>query len=201
MTRAMGLTHHWNSAQLCWEVSVDAFGQSSVAHISVAGDGAGIVGADGACAEGRVTAQNILHRLGRISLTDRDLKTKADLTFLSSLKPFRQFIDCLYRPSDALRLPRDAETLVCRCEEQSLGELRKGFEQGARDPNALKSLTRCGMGPCQGRQCGHLVTGLLAQWRGESPEAVGYYRLRSPQRLLTLDELGRFDTVSAEAAG
>lgn len=201
MTRAMGLTHHWNSAQLCWEVSVDAFGQSSVAHISVAGDGAGIVGADGACAEGRVTAQNILHRLGRISLTDRDLKTKADLTFLSSLKPFRQFIDCLYRPSDALRLPRDAETLVCRCEEQSLGELRKGFEQGARDPNALKSLTRCGMGPCQGRQCGHLVTGLLAQWREESPEAVGYYRLRSPQRLLTLDELGRFDTVSAEAAG
>ncbi len=200
MTRAMGLAHHWNSAQMCWQVTVDAFGESSVAHVSVAGDGAGIVGADGACAAGRVAAQNISHRLGRISRAERDNKTKSDLAYLSALKPFRRFIDCLYRPTDALSSPRQANTLVCRCEEQSMGDLRTGFEQGARDPNALKSLTRCGMGPCQGRQCGHLVTGLLAQWREESPEAVGYYRLRSPQRLLTLDELGRYETVTAEAA-
>lgn len=200
MTRAMGLDHHWNNEQMCWQATVDDFGQSSVAHVSVAGDGAGIVGADGARSAGRVAAQNILHRLGRISQANRDQKTRADLKYLSALKPFRRFIDCLYRPTEALRLPRDAKTLVCRCEEQSLGDLRNGFEQGARDPNALKSLTRCGMGPCQGRQCGHVVSGLLAKWREESPEAVGYYRLRSPQRLLTLDELGRYGTVPAEAA-
>ncbi|WP_170407103.1 NAD(P)/FAD-dependent oxidoreductase [Ruegeria arenilitoris] len=200
MSRAMGLAHHWNSGQMCWQVTVDAFGQSSVPHVSVGGDGAGIIGADGARAAGRVAAQNILFRLGRISKADRNQRVRADLNDLSALKPFRRFIDCLYRPTEALRLPRDAETLVCRCEEQTLGDLRKGFEQGARDPNALKSLTRCGMGPCQGRQCGHVVTGLLAQWRAESPEEVGYYRLRSPQRLLTLDELGRYGTVQAEAA-
>ncbi len=200
MTQAMGLAHHWNRAQMCWQVTVDVFGQSSVAHVSVAGDGAGIVGADGARAAGRVAAQNILFRLGRISEADRDQRAHADLKLLSALKPFRRFIDRLYRPTEALRLPRDAETLVCRCEEQSLGDLRKGFEQGARAPNALKSLTRCGMGPCQGRQCGHVVAGLLSQWRAESPEAVGYYRLRSPQRLLTLDELSRYGTVPAEAA-
>ncbi len=200
MTRAMGLDHHWNSEQMCWQATVDDFGQSSVAHVSVAGDGAGIVGADGARSAGRVAAQNILHHLGRISQADRDQKARADLNYLSALKPFRRFIDCLYRPTEALRLPRDAKTLVCRCEEQSLGDLRYGFEQGARDPNALKSLTRCGMGPCQGRQCGHIVTCLLAKWREESPEAVGYYRLRSPQRLLTLDELGRYGTAPTEAA-
>ncbi|WP_170546890.1 NAD(P)/FAD-dependent oxidoreductase [Ruegeria arenilitoris] len=200
MSRAMGLAHHWNSTQMCWQVTVDAFGQSSVPHVSVGGDGAGIIGADGARAAGRVAAQNILFRLGRISQADRDQSVRADLNDLSALKPFRRFIDCLYRPTEALRLPRDAETQVCRCEEQSLGDLRKGFEQGARDPNALKSLTRCGMGPCQGRQCGHVVAGLLAQWRAESPEEVGYYRLRSPQRLLTLDELGRYGSVSAGAA-
>ncbi|WP_299668037.1 FAD/NAD(P)-binding oxidoreductase [uncultured Ruegeria sp.] len=200
MTRAMGLAHHWNNAQMCWQVTVDEFGQSSVSHVSVAGDGAGIVGADGACAAGRVAAQNMLYHLGRVSRSGRDRNSQADLDYLSSAKPFRRFIDCLYRPTEALRLPRDAETLVCRCEEQSLGDLRAGFEQGARDPNALKSQTRCGMGPCQGRQCGHVVTGLLAQWRKESPDAVGYYRLRSPQRLLTVDELVRYDTIPAEAA-
>ncbi|CUJ98432.1 Hydrogen cyanide synthase subunit HcnB [Ruegeria denitrificans] len=200
MTRAMELDHHWNSEQKCWQVSVDDFGQSSIEHVSVAGDGAGIVGADGAQAAGRLAALNILHRLGRLTRTERDQKATKDLSHLSSLKPFRRFIDNLYRPTEALRLPSYPETLVCRCEEQSLDDLRKGFDQGAQDPNALKALTRCGMGPCQGRQCGHVVAGLLAQWRGEHPDTVGYYRLRSPLRLLTLDELGRYSTVPAEAA-
>ena len=70
-----------------------------------------------------------------------------------------------------------------------------GFEQGACGPNELKSLTRCGMGPCQGRQCGHTVSELLADWRGEPVEAVGYYRLRSPMRLLNLTEFSRFERV------
>ncbi|WP_050604420.1 FAD/NAD(P)-binding oxidoreductase [Ruegeria sp. 6PALISEP08] len=200
MTRAMDLDHQWNSEQMCWQVSADDFGQSSIEHVSVAGDGAGIVGADGARAEGRLAALNILRRLGHLSRAERDQKAVKDLSVLSSIKSFRRFIDCLYRPTDALRLPRDPETLVCRCEEQSLDDLRKGFDQGAQDPNTLKALTRCGMGPCQGRQCGHVVAGLLAQWRDEHPETIGYYRLRSPQRLLTLDELSRYHTVQVEAA-
>ena len=56
-------------------------------------------------------------------------------------------------------------------------------------------MTRCGMGPCQGRQCGHTVSELLAQWRGISVAEVGYYRLRSPMRLLNLTELGQFSRV------
>ena len=59
----------------------------------------------------------------------------------------------------------------------------------------LKSRTRCGMGPCQGRQCGPLVGGLLADWRGESVAEVGYYRLRSPMRLLNLTEFSCFKRV------
>lgn len=200
MTRAMDLKHRWNSAQMCWQVTVNAFGQSSIAHVSVAGDGAGIVGADGARAAGRVAAQNILYHLGRLSETGRDNATRTDLAYLAGLQPFRRFIDRLYRPTETLRLPQNPDTMVCRCEEQTLDDLRKGFDQGARDPNALKSLTRCGMGPCQGRQCGHVVAGLLTLWRDENPEAVGYYRLRSPQRLLTLEELSRYDTVPSEAA-
>ncbi|MBE1284175.1 MAG: NAD(P)-binding protein [Rhodobacteraceae bacterium] len=200
MTRAMGLAHHWNPDQMCWQVTVDVFGQSSVPHVSVAGDGAGIIGADGARTAGRLAAFNILHRLGKLSLTDRDRQAREDLSGIKEQIPFRRFIDRLYRPTDALRLPQEPTTLVCRCEEQTMDDLRAGFEQGARDPNALKSLTRCGMGPCQGRQCGHVVSGLLAQWRGTDPEEVGYYRLRSPLRLLSLDELSQYKPVILEAA-
>ncbi len=197
MTRAMDLAHIWNPQQLCWRVEANAFGQTSVPHISAAGDGAGIIGADGARIAGQLAALNILHRLGRLTEAERNRQAAPGLARRAAMAPFRAFIDRLYRPADALRLPQNPDTLVCRCEEQTLADLREGFDQGARDPNALKSLTRCGMGPCQGRQCGHMVTGLLSQWCAEPPEAVGYYRLRSPQRLLTLDELSRFQAVPA----
>lgn len=195
MTRAMGLSHAWNPEQLCWQVKTDAFGQSSVSHVSVAGDGAGIVGAEGAKLAGELAALNILCHLGKLTCDERDQRATSAQRKLRAMAPFRSFIDRLYRPSDAQRLPQDNNTLVCRCEEQDLASLRAGFEQGATDPNALKSLTRCGMGPCQGRQCGHMVAGLLVQWRGEPIETIGYFRLRSPLRLVSIEELSHFQQI------
>ncbi|MES0810393.1 FAD/NAD(P)-binding oxidoreductase [Roseibium sp. SCPC15] len=194
MARALGLDHIWNEDQLTWHVKKDRFGQSSLPHVSVAGDAGAIVGADGARHEGHLSALNILSRLDRISIEERDRLSSAPIGQLQRLSRFRRFIDRLYRPVEALRLPQDENTLVCRCEEQSVGDLRAGFEDGARDPNALKSQTRCGMGPCQGRQCGPTVSALLAKWRNQGEAEVGYYRLRSPQRLLSLEELSRFST-------
>ena len=192
MTRALGLEHAWDEDQLTWHVVRNDFGQTSVPHIAVAGDGGAIVGADGAQSEGRLAALSILHRLGRLSAAERDRLAGPDLVVLRKLAGFRRFIDRLYRPTAALRVPQQDNTLVCRCEERSLADLRAGFDNGARDPNALKSQTRCGMGPCQGRQCGPIVSQLLANWRDEPVADVGYYRLRSPQRLLSLEEFSRF---------
>ncbi|WP_122072338.1 FAD/NAD(P)-binding oxidoreductase [Pseudophaeobacter sp. EL27] len=194
ISRSLGLSHIWNAAQHCWQVQTDAWGQSSVPHVSVAGDGAGIIGADAAQSAGRLTALNILKRLGRLTPAERDRKASEDHAVLAKMAPFRAFIDQLYGPSKCLCLPQQADTIVCRCEERRLQDLKEGFEQGARDPNALKSLTRCGMGPCQGRQCGPIVSSLLADWRQEPEAQVGYYRLRSPQRLLSLEELSRFQS-------
>ncbi len=199
ITRALGLDHVWSDIQKCWHVKSNAWGQSSSPHISVAGDGARISGAEAAQSSGRVAAANILTRLGRINLQDRDQQCRLDHAFLAKQAPFRRFIDTLYNPAPALSLPEDPDTLVCRCEEQSVQNLRDGFDKGAANPNALKSLTRCGMGPCQGRQCGPIVTGLLAKWRGISEADVGYYRLRSPQRLLNLKEFSRFHALSAQS--
>lgn len=199
MTRAMGLDHIWNEAQQSWQVKTDDWGQSSTPHVSVAGDGAGIIGADAARSAGRLAAMNIAMRLGEVSVADRDRWARPDRAALGHLASFRGFVDRLYAPVPALSVPQEPDTLVCRCEEQSVQALRDGFDAGARDPNALKSLTRCGMGPCQGRQCGPIVSGLLAQWRREPIGDVGYFRLRSPQRLLSLEEFSRFQTITPEA--
>ncbi|GAA6163054.1 NAD(P)/FAD-dependent oxidoreductase [Pelagimonas sp. KU-00592-HH] len=201
VTRALGLAHHWNENQLAWHVTKDAFGQSSLPHVSVAGDGGGIVGADGARHEGTLAAMNVLTRLGHLASDQRDRLAKPHLAQLRRLARFRRFIDRLYQPRPALRLPQDSETVVCRCEEQRVSDLRQGFEEGARDPNALKSRTRCGMGPCQGRQCGPIVSGLLAKWQDLPVQDVGYYRLRSPQKLLSLEEFSQFQTVVPDEGG
>lgn len=199
-TRALGLEQQWNPRQLCWQPVLDGWGQSSVENISVAGDASGIVGADAAEHNGHLAALNLLCKLGYLSQSERDQRAQPHQRTVASLNAFRPFVDQLYQPIAEHRIPTDPATVVCRCEEQTLGQLRAGFEMGAREPNQLKSLTRCGMGPCQGRMCGHTVSELLAKWRDEPVEQVGYYRLRSPMRLLTLEEMSRFTELSAREA-
>ena len=58
------------------------------------------------------------------------------------------------------------ETIVCRCEEVTVGEVRRHIRPDSRDPNAVKSLTRIGMGLCQGHNCSQQVSAIFAQETG-----------------------------------
>jgi D-hydroxyproline dehydrogenase subunit alpha len=76
---------------------------------------------------------------------------------------------------DVKKLARP-ETIVCRCEDVPLGELKK--YDSWRD---AKLQTRCGMGACQGRICGG-ATRTLFGWDSETarppvfPIEVGTFR-------------------------
>ena len=120
---------------------IDITGKSSQPHIGIIGDGGGIGGAVAAALKGRLAVQPLAHILGRHTLAERDKATQAPRRQLQREMAFRRFIDLLYRPSDALRLPEQDEVLVCRCEEVSVGEIRRAVSQGC-------------MGPCQSRLCG-----------------------------------------------
>jgi hypothetical protein len=69
------------------------------------------------------------------------------------------------------------------------GAIRQYAALGCQGPNQTKAYGRCGMGPCQGRQCGLSVTRLLADAQGVSPAEVGYYRIRPPLKPITLGDL------------
>jgi ferredoxin len=68
------------------------------------------------------------------------------------------------RPSEAPPAgpssPVTDETVICRCERVSAGEIRQLIRQGARDLNQLKVL-RCGMGACGGKTCEALILKLF----------------------------------------
>jgi NAD(P)H-nitrite reductase large subunit len=57
---------------------------------------------------------------------------------------------------------QDKEIIICRCNEVSLGEIKKAIEEGASTVKEVKRRTRAGMGLCQGRTCGKTIARIIA---------------------------------------
>jgi NADPH-dependent 2,4-dienoyl-CoA reductase/sulfur reductase-like enzyme len=196
---AVGCRHAWNEPQLCFVPVLDAWGQSSVESVAIAGDGAGIAGAVAAEQRGRLAALDAAHRLGRIDAATRDRMAAPHMGALREARRGREFLDRLFRPAKRFRLPR-GETLVCRCEEVTARQVRDAAALERIGPNQLKAYLRCGMGPCQGRLCGLTVTEMLADAQGLSPDEIGYYRLRPPVKPITVGELASLPKTAADIA-
>ncbi|MCO5354290.1 NAD(P)/FAD-dependent oxidoreductase [Acidovorax kalamii] len=156
----------------------DAEGRSSVPGVYLAGDGAGIMGADAAEWAGELAALALLQDHGVAVDTARMLALQGQL---SHLMKFRQGLERAFPfPTDwAVHAP-DA-LVVCRCENITAGELRACVRNtGADEINRLKALTRVGMGRCQGRSCGVAAAEILAQATGKPVELVGRLRGQAP---------------------
>jgi NADPH-dependent 2,4-dienoyl-CoA reductase/sulfur reductase-like enzyme len=200
LAMSIGIKHRWDAVQLCFVPELDAVGNSSVAGIAVAGDGAGIAGARIAEERGRLAALAAIGALGGGGFNDV-ASARSIGRSLSRHARGRSFLDALYRPARPMRVPASDAVLVCRCEEVTAGQIRDAVGLGCTGPNQVKSFLRCGMGPCQGRQCGLTVTELIAQARGVTPQEVGYYRLRPPIKPISLGELATLPEGQAGAAG
>jgi NADPH-dependent 2,4-dienoyl-CoA reductase/sulfur reductase-like enzyme len=188
VTRLLGCAHDWSAAQRCFHPRRDDWFQTTVAGVSVAGDGGGIAGAKAAELSGRLAALAIAAELGRIDAGERDRRAAADRAALRREQAIRPFLDALYPPSPEALAPAD-DVVLCRCEEVTAGQVREAVRLGCLGPNQAKSFLRCGMGPCQGRTCGLAVGEVIAAARGVSPAAVGYFGVRPPLKPLTLGEL------------
>ncbi|GAA0808340.1 FAD/NAD(P)-dependent oxidoreductase [Cupriavidus gilardii] len=196
LSRAAGAEHAWNERQDCWEPVVDAWGATSVPHLTIAGDGAGIAGAVAAEHRGRIAALHAAADLGRIGIATRDREAATHLAALARATRGREFFEILYRPLAQFRRPV-GDTIVCRCEEATAEQVRHAARIGCQGPNQLKAFLRCGMGPCQGRFCGLTVTELIADEQQRHPRDVGYYRLRFPTKPVTLGEIATLPQTQA----
>ncbi|MFO1315886.1 MAG: NAD(P)/FAD-dependent oxidoreductase [Burkholderiales bacterium] len=188
LAAAAGCALGWNDAQACFAPVVDAWGGTSVPGLYVAGDGAGIAGAEAAEPRGRLTALAVANALGRIDGGARDAAATPHRRDLAQALRGRAFLDALYRPADAFRIPH-GDTIVCRCEEVTAATILQIARGGCAGPNQMKAYTRCGMGPCQGRFCGLTVTELIAQAQRRKPADVGALRARFPVKPVTLGEV------------
>lgn len=188
ISRSLDLSHDWDALQRCWRPRLDQHGATEIDGISIAGDGAGISGAKAAEYAGRIAGLHAAQRLGVIDADAFQTRSKDDRRLLQRELAARPFLDTLYAPTAEFLAPSD-ETLVCRCEEVTAGQIREYVRLGCLGPNQVKSFGRCGMGPCQGRFCGLTVAEVIAEARGQPMQEIGYYRIRPPLKPITLGEL------------
>ena len=166
----------------------------------MAGDCDGISGAPAAAHLGRLAALEAAYRLGRLDRSQRDRRAAVERAALARHLRIRRFLEVLFQPAPAVRVPEDDSTVVCRCEEVTAGELRRVIALGCPGPNQAKAFTRCGMGPCQGRMCGLTVSELMAAARGVSVPEIGHYRVRPPIKPVTVGEIAALGGVEAEVS-
>lgn len=136
------------------KVDTDKWQQTSVSGIYCAGEGTGVGGVDLALAEGRIA--------GLAASEQRDA-AEPHLEVRSRWSKFAWRLSQTFALRPELRQLAADDTIVCRCEDVSHGELAQHASW-----RSAKLQTRCGMGPCQGRICG-AATGHLYGWR---PDAV-----------------------------
>jgi bacterioferritin-associated ferredoxin len=192
MTMAVGCEHIWDAQQLCFVPKTDKWGATTVPGIFVAGDGGGIGGAMAACTRGELAAIGLLFNTRRISESDADAVAgplRKKLRFELAVRPM---LDAFFRPRKEIFEPSD-DTIVCRCEELTAEKIREAAKIGQPGPNQLKTFTRAGMGPCQGRQCGYTVAHILAAEQGRTVAEVGFQRIRPPLKPITLREIASLD--------
>lgn len=193
LAMSAGIEHRWNESQLCWAPVLDADGSSAVDGIAIAGDGAGIAGAQASELRGILAAMAAVRALGDTADASEEARVRREL---ARCLRGRAFLDAFYRPAKFFRQPA-GDTIVCRCEEITAREITDTVALGCPGPNQMKAFLRCGMGPCQGRLCGLTVTELIAQARGVPPQEVGYYRLRPPVKPITVAELAALPKTEA----
>lgn len=173
----LGCQFTWSPLNRAWLPSRDQAGRSSVPGVYLAGDGAGIMGADAAEMAGERAALALLEDMGITIDSERGPQLERHL---ARIQGFRAGLEAAFRFPESWASQAPDQLMLCRCEEISVGEVRQVVAQGHTDINRVKAHCRVGMGRCQGRMCGSAAVEIIAQAAACSPQQVGRLRAQAP---------------------
>jgi NAD(P)H-nitrite reductase large subunit len=77
--------------------------------------------------------------------------------------------------------------IICRCEEITLGEIRKAIREGAHDTDSVKRMTRAGMGLCQNKTCYNLIARIISRETGKEFCEIKPFTARPPVRPVRIE--------------
>jgi NADPH-dependent 2,4-dienoyl-CoA reductase/sulfur reductase-like enzyme len=178
-----GCALDYDEAKGGWVVAVGPDLETSVDRVFAAGEITGIAGALKSVHEGQLAAYGMLHKLGKrvdSELLDRLRRQRARHL------GFGKYFNALHRipPQAVLSIPD--ETLICRCEEVRMKDIRRAFSEGHDTPGALKKALRVGMGNCQGRLCAPVIYDVLSALTKKKGKDIPLLSVRSPVKAVAM---------------
>jgi NADPH-dependent 2,4-dienoyl-CoA reductase/sulfur reductase-like enzyme/bacterioferritin-associated ferredoxin len=169
-----------------WIVKVTNGLETTKENIFAAGEITGIGGARKSLIEGHISGMSILQKLGK----------RVEKESLSRLKEerrkhfcFGRYFSGLYEiPDHAIASIAD-EAVVCRCEDLTMGDIRKAISEGHHTPGAIKKALRLGMGNCQGRICGPILHDVLSLYIDRPRREPPPFSVRTPVKPVRISTL------------
>lgn len=197
LARQAGARCSWETGS-GWVVTADEFMRSSVPHISVAGELIGVAGAEAAALSGEIAALGILSDAGCLATEVASARCRPLRRRLERLRRFAARLAELAAPSpELLRRLAPPETLLCRCEEVTVGTLGDALraDPALESASMAKLLTRVGMGMCQGRMCEHAVRLQIGDFTGRALEEIPGFVPRPPVKPIPIAALAAQATL------
>ncbi len=192
LSQLFGCEHRYEPTQDASFALHDARQQSTKPGVFVAGEICGIGGSAVALPQGAIAG------LAAALDLDPSLSSKSEANsrlarFQAEARQAQAFAGTLNRMF-ALRPGWQSwatpETIICRCEEVTLGKIQTAINEfDLKNVKAVKLTTRCGMGLCQGRVCGQAVSSFTASLTGRDPAETGSFSNRPIVRPVPLGEL------------
>ncbi len=189
LTRIAGCHHIYEPLLGGWIPARDFQMQTSVRGVYAVGDAAGIAGSLAAVEQGRIAGISAARSLGYLSDPEARRHMVPSRRRLYRLLRLRRTLDRISVPGPGLfELVRD-DTIVCRCEEITLKEIKEALAEGATDMGEVRRMTRLGMGLCQGRMCGPASQEIVARLAHLPVSSVGHLNPRPPVKPIPLSAL------------
>ena len=162
-------------------VATDDAMRTSIPGVYAAGESVGIAGMRVARLRGRLAGLSAALDAGLLSTRRFAEERRGIQSGLVRYLRVSDWMNRTYRPRDGLWDVANDETVICRCEDVVRREVDRALEMTAPSPMAVKTITRVGMGLCQGRMCGpYLVESLRSRHGFAVPTGARPWSVRPP---------------------
>jgi len=203
LTHLAGCQHRLDRRTHHWLPVVDSLQRTSQSGIYAAGDCGGIGYLPKNLLQGELAGTDAALRLDRILETEARERIGRLQRQLRASAWYGQLLSEIYAFHPGRTAWADAGTVICRCEGVTREAIVASMEaQVSVELDAVKRLSRAGMGPCQGKLCFPTILGMLAQeldadrWRAQD------YSARPPLKPISMHTLAELaETVQAQEQG
>ncbi len=186
--RALGCGHDFDPVRRQLVTRRDPDGRTDLPGVFALGDCTGLGGARAALAEGTLAGWAAAADLGFRSVSASAAATRRGL---ERHRRFQRALWALYAAPPFNPALSEPDTLLCRCEEVTFGEIEQALSEGLSGIGAVKRRTRVGMGRCQGRYCASVLDSLMAARFGRGRDEFSGFAPRVPVKPVAIEDLAR----------